>query len=977
MNGSLDLRLPARVLALGLVLVLVATGTVLAQATGNIYVSTVDTEGARLPGVTVTVSGMGAPMLFVTDSKGGARFLGLDPGTHQIKAELEGFGTVKRPNVVVRIARNTSIEVVMSVAIKEVITVTSESPLLDERKLVVGTTVTQIELEKIPTARDPWAIMSQTPGVVLDRINVGGSDSGQQASFRAQGVGFSENDFLLDGIQITNSPYVGTSGSPTYYDFDQFAEISLTTGGNDATKNTSGLTVNMVTKRGTNEFRGSARFYKTQAKGYFGGALSQSGIDVSSEICTTGCNNVQDEDDYFGARINEIADIGFEAGGPALRDKIWLWGSWGQNNIRTFASSGDPDDTILENTAIKLNAQFTSANSFVASYNNGDKTNAGRGAGPTRAPESLLDQRGPSAIYRFEDTHVFSSNFFLTGTYSFTDTGFVLLARGDVGTNGLDPAASDPIFTSDGVWRDNFFSGKSSRSGSEFKLDGSYFFNTGNTSHELKVGGRFRTVEGTELFSWGPRNIFHTYWGTDVARHSQTGPSTNEYASLWAQDTMTFGKFTINVGLRYDDQSGSNDAVTIAPHAVFPEALPGFSVAAGTSSLTWNNVTPRVGVTYALGEERKTLLRGSFAQYADQMGTGLANWTSPTYFGWYAYFYGGEMYAAVYFDPLNPSVSPNQFASNFEAPITSELIIGAEHSVLPEFVVGAGLTYRKIEDISDLRQMVRDGSGGVREATASDYTVVGNPSGNIPRSGGDTYSVDFIDLVGQPSVLESINGAPSGGAMWLTGSREREYFGGTVSFTKRLANNWMARGFLNYGDAEWSVPSEFIDCPIGFANNGRGGGCRDGDLYVTRSGSSGKGERFLQTTWSFNLNGMYQIAPDRSWGFNVSANINGREGFPIAYYDRSSSTYGSVNQTVITNFDRFRLEDPITMDLRIEKEFAVSGPVSLTFGIDLFNAFNENTGTSYQARTDVSTAGFLQDNVSPRIWRLGVRLNWR
>jgi hypothetical protein len=266
----------------------------------------------------------------------------------------------------------------------------------------------------------------------------------------------------------------------------------------------------------------------------------------------------------------------------------------------------------------------------------------------------------------------------------------------------------------------------------------------------------------------------------------------------------------------------------------------------------------------------------------------------------------------------------------------------------------------------------------LRPATAADYTVVGNPTGNIPRSGGETYSVEFIDLIGQPSVLESIDGAPSGGAMWLTGPREREYFGGTVSFTKRLANNWMARGFFNYGDAEWSVPSsDFIDCPLGFANNRTGGGCRDGDLYMTRAFGSGKGERFLQSTWSFNLNGMYQIASDRSWGFNVSANINGREGFPIAYYDRSSSTYGSVNQNVMKDLDRFRLDDPITADLRIEKEFAVSGPVSLTFGIDLFNAFNANTGMSYQAQTDLTTAGFLLDNISPRIWRLGVRLNWR
>ena len=92
-------------------LALLLAGTALAQATGNVYLKTLDTEGARLPGVTVTLTGNGAPMSFVTDSRGEARFLGLDPGTDRIKAELEGFATVERPSVVVRIARNTSIEI--------------------------------------------------------------------------------------------------------------------------------------------------------------------------------------------------------------------------------------------------------------------------------------------------------------------------------------------------------------------------------------------------------------------------------------------------------------------------------------------------------------------------------------------------------------------------------------------------------------------------------------------------------------------------------------------------------------------------------------------------------------------------------------------------------------------------------------------------------------------------------------------------
>jgi hypothetical protein len=69
----------------------------------------------------------------------------------------------------------------------EVITVTAESPLLDERRISTGTTVSQSELERIPAARDPWSILQTTPGVLTDRINVGGNESGQQSNYMGPG----------------------------------------------------------------------------------------------------------------------------------------------------------------------------------------------------------------------------------------------------------------------------------------------------------------------------------------------------------------------------------------------------------------------------------------------------------------------------------------------------------------------------------------------------------------------------------------------------------------------------------------------------------------------------------------------------------------------------------------------------------------------------------------------------------------------
>ena len=80
---------------------------------------------------------------------------------------------------------------------------------------------------------------------------------------------------------------------------------------------------------------------------------------------------------------------------------------------------------------------------------------------------------------------------------------------------------------------------------------------------------------------------------------------------------------------------------------------------------------------------------------------------------------------------------------------------------------------------------------------------------------------------------------------------------------------------------------------------------------------------------------------------------------------------------MIDQRDDYRLEDVVTADLRVEKEFALTSAVNFTFGIDVFNVTNE--GTELSRLRDVTSLNryFLNDNVSPRIYRLGVRLGWK
>jgi hypothetical protein len=82
--------------------------------TGNLFGTVVGDQGEALPGVTVTLSGSGAPQIEVTDSQGQFRFLGLGSDSYQLNAALEGFSPIDYPNLVIAVGRSTTLEVVLS-----------------------------------------------------------------------------------------------------------------------------------------------------------------------------------------------------------------------------------------------------------------------------------------------------------------------------------------------------------------------------------------------------------------------------------------------------------------------------------------------------------------------------------------------------------------------------------------------------------------------------------------------------------------------------------------------------------------------------------------------------------------------------------------------------------------------------------------------------------------------------------------------
>ena len=147
---------------------------------GNLYGKVRTELGEPLPGASLSVTGPGTSQLTRTDQRGEFHFLNLPPGVYSLTASFSGFSTVNRSDVIVALGRSSEISVVLTVSpVREAVTVSAT----DSRETESGSNFARDELDHVPTARDPWVVLRQTPGVLLDSVDVGGSESNFQSMF--------------------------------------------------------------------------------------------------------------------------------------------------------------------------------------------------------------------------------------------------------------------------------------------------------------------------------------------------------------------------------------------------------------------------------------------------------------------------------------------------------------------------------------------------------------------------------------------------------------------------------------------------------------------------------------------------------------------------------------------------------------------------------------------------------------------------
>src|SRR4051812_7018791 len=228
---------------------------------GRIDITVVDAQGNAVPGASVELSGTSTASQ-ITDQSGEAHFLSLPPGKYVVSASVSGFRPYQNNDIEVAAGRTIPLRVALSVSgVTETVQVKAEPLVVDPGRQTITTSISYDQLQRLPSSRDPWVVLQTVPGVFVDRVNVGGAESGQQSNVFAKGAASTENTWNLDGIPVTD--LASTGSSPTYYNFDMFQEMSVPTGGASATNPTAGAQLNMQFKSGANRPTGAAHYYGT------------------------------------------------------------------------------------------------------------------------------------------------------------------------------------------------------------------------------------------------------------------------------------------------------------------------------------------------------------------------------------------------------------------------------------------------------------------------------------------------------------------------------------------------------------------------------------------------------------------------------------------------------------------------------------------------------------------------------------------
>jgi len=603
-----------------------------------------DATGAVLPGVTVEAS---SPALIektkaaVTNEAGQYRVVDLRPGTYSVTFVLTGFTTIRREGIVLEANFTAPINVEMKVgAVAESVTVTGTSPVVDVQTSQRREVVSQQLLDALPTGRNFQLMAGTVPSVTTGVFDVGGSSAmWTGGSLLTHGSLSFDSRTLIDGM-VVDAMFGGGQCSCVYDNENQTQEMAIQVSGDAAENQLSGVLVNRIPKSGGNSFSGDGLFLFANEK--------LQGSNLDSALIARGLTT--------GARLYRDYDLNYSGGGPLMKDRLWFFVSGRNNAYNNYvAGAVNPDGSqaIDDNTVkafpARLTSQLSSKNRVTAMFDWANKVRGHRNLAANVTPAASVQQGQPAEhILQGKWTSTLTSHIlFETGyTQSYNGTLYtyepeVLIDTCHAVYTQCAPGTYGSISHQDTVLGTQTVAalpGAVSGSGPAFMpalshvWQASVSYVTG--AHAIKFGVQDR---------WGYAKDIRLNINGDLIQQYRSGvpsfvniintPFNNEVdvnadLGLYVQDVWTTRRLTISPGIRFDHFNSSIPAQTEAAGRFVPVR----QFDAISDIPNWNNVSPRIGVSYDLTGKGKTAVKGNFGVYVQSQGPGYASTYNPAVF---------------------------------------------------------------------------------------------------------------------------------------------------------------------------------------------------------------------------------------------------------------------------------------------------------------------------------------------------------
>jgi hypothetical protein len=935
-----------RIFVLASLAILLAAPLAQAQTTGSITGIVTDTSGAVMPGVTITLTSdrlIGGPQTQVSDASGTYRFDRLAPGAYAVKFELQGFRTVDRPDVRISAAFVATINAKLEVgSLTETITVTGESPTVDVRSNVQQTVMNQEILEGIPTGRDPWSLAKLIPGVQVGTYDVGGTQGMQQSSMSAHGSNTSDVSFNIDGATV-NWPGGGGGSTMMYYDQGMFEEINYVTSAVPAETLAGGVSINMVTKDGGNQWKGNIRY-------------NFSNDDLQGE---NWADTQQANPSFLGNPTLKTYDFNLSGGGALIQNKLWVNGTVRRWVVNKLVSAKNPDgsqaldDNLAKNYSGKVVWQITPNNKLSASTLFNDKIrNHRRNSTSQIIPDiAAIVQTNPVQTPQVKYTGikgslVYESNFSLMdGQTNYTP----------------QKAAGDAVHIEDSV-------------------TGLVQNSSGFEDHQPNSRHQFDNIFSFGKSGWGGEHLFKTglqwgrlYYGSHYSvpqdhwliYNNGAPASVREYntpvfyeniatvTGFFLQDAWSMNRLTLNIGGRWDNYVGKlPDQSADDNRFIAARSLPGREVI-NQSIGVW-----RLGASYDLTGNGRTAIKGSYSRYGLQVGIDRVTsvnafaqgsrtcpWTDPNGDG---KFQETEITVSQC-TSFNGGNNTN-YADGIRWPYSDEVTAGVETQLPGAVRMGAMFYYRSNKDQYGSRNQAVPTSA----YTASTINIPSGPGGGPGNANPKPTTATVYNI---PAALASANDTIVSNDAYL----DTAYKGVEVTATKRFSRKWQMQAGFTIGQNKGGFT--YAGSDLNDPNT-----IRDNKAIIGNDS-----ERALR------LSGSYELP----FAIHFAGSVVANSGYPfVSSYSLSravAATQGinltRASQTVaLSERGDERLPGVTIMDLRLSRSFRF-GSRSFNPTIDFFNIANSDTrvnqnstiGGSYLLPTEI---------LAPRIIRVGFALNF-